>query len=398
MATAPNTGMDKAEMKKLLVRSKEEPVNCAIGLGKDQQAMVLLHKTKSPMALVKELEKLAGGALRAPCHGTALVDADQDPKLVVLTVNKAVGGLAAKLKKTLKGTGFTKATIRLEDGTVADSAEEDEAEEGAEGEEAAAPRETASDGPDIEATKRTLAGLMGQIVAAASDPGRKAALVKLAGDANAAIKAGDAAGAAKRVAELTAALEQVPTAPPPPPAADGLRKELAALIARVAAVADAGAKARLAKLAGDANAALKAGDAATAAGLAQQLREGLDGGTAPAGKPLDIWRDAKDQAGAEISQLQQALRGTGVKLFEQIADQGLNAITGRLQVGLQAALMDVGNGGSKDKARAAVADFRSFLAADEVLPLLEQNPFGVKVTLRTELPRALDAIEKALAA
>jgi hypothetical protein len=29
---------------------------------------------------------------------------------------------------------------------------------------------------------------------------------------------------------------------------------------------------------------------------------------------------------------------------------------------------------------------------------LEQNPFGVKVTLRTELPRALDAIEKALAA
>ncbi len=377
-------------MRKLLIKSKDESVNCAMGLGKDQQAMFLLHKTKAAMALVKDLEKLAGGTLRSPCFGTALVDVETDPKLVVLSVNKAVGGLAAKLKKTLKGTGFTKVVMRLEDGTVADSAEEEEGEDASQ--EGATPEVPA---PDPAAVTRTLAALMGQIVSVvASDPGQKVRLLKLAGDANTALKAGDVKGAETLAGELRAALEAVPTAAPAQGGAD-LRKELAALIGRVGAIADVGAKVRLAKLANDANMALKSNDVA-AAGLVQQLRDGLDAvaGTAPVGKPLDIWRDAKDQANVEIGQLQSALRGTRVPLFEKIADQGLNAITGRLQVGLQAALMD----GSKDKARAAVADFRSFLATNALLPLLEQNPFGVKVTLRTELPRALDAIEKALAA
>ena len=316
MATAPNTGMDKAEMKKLLTRSKEEPVNCAIGIGKDQQAMFMLHKSKPPMAILKDLEKLAGGPLRNPCHGSALVDADRDPKLVILTVNKASGGLAARLKKTLKGTGFTKAMIRLEDGTIAEMAEEDG--DDAEGE---APPPAA----DVGALKQTLAGLVGRIAEAAGS--------------------------------------------------------------------DTALKAKLAKMAGD-------------AASIQQLRDGLDsgGGAAPEARPLEIWRDAKDLAGVEIGKLQEALRAKKLPLFHKIADQGLNGITGRLQVGLQVALMDL-NGKSgdaltaaKDKARKAVTDFRGFLGSDPTLPLLESNPLGVTITLRSSLPRALDAIENSLAA
>ena len=398
MATAPNTGMDKAEMKKLLTRSKEEPVNCAIGIGKDQQAMFMLHKTKPPMAILKDLEKLAGGPLRNPCHGSALVDADRDPKLVILTVNKASGGLAARLKKTLKGTGFTKAMIRLEDGTIAEMAEEDG--DDAEGE---APPPAA----DVGALKQTLAGLVGRIAeAAGSDTALKAKLAKMAGDAATAIRANDQAGADATIASLREAIEAGPQGNGAAPAADTLRKDLAALIGRVGAVTDPAAKAKLAKLAGDANARIKANDAAGAAASIQQLRDGLDGGggAAPEVMPLEIWRDAKDLAGVEIGKLQEALRAKKLPLFHKIADQGLNGITGRLQVGLQVALMDL-NGKSgdaltaaKDKARKAVTDFRGFLGSDPTLPLLESNPLGVTITLRSSLPRALDAIENSLAA
>ena len=132
--------------------------------------------------------------------------------------------------------------------------------------------------------------------------------------------------------------------------------------------------------------------------------------TAPPGKgsadatarTLPVWQKAKDKAGAQISQLQAALRETGHPLLMRIADQGLNGITGRLQVGLQTALteFDAGTVGrrrrQRDQAQQAIADFKKFLADDPGLPLLALNPLGVTVTLREDLVKAMHTLEQAL--
>jgi hypothetical protein len=189
------------------------------------------------------------------------------------------------------------------------------------------------------------------------------------------------------------------------PASEALRRDLTGLIRRIPATAgaDGARKAALAKLATNAEAAIKANDLTAAAAAVAQLREVLNDRGAKTSKTLPIWQAAKDRANEEIGKLQDALRATRYPLFERIADQGLNGITGRLQVGLQTALMnlDDANGPARAdagvKARQALADFRAFLDSDPLLPLLEENPLGVNITLRMTLPEALDQIEKALA-
>lgn len=230
MASAPQQ-MDKAEMKKLLAASKKQPVNCAVGIGKDPDPLILMHKTKQPRALLQELEKSAG-TLKTPCFGTAMVDTDTDPKLVVLSVNKGVSGLARKLKKTLKGTGFSKVEIRLEDGSVFEAvAEEEDEGEGAEGQDTAidlAPPPAPPPPPpmppapaaDLGGLKSAVAALIPQIPAAAGqDAGKLDTLKKLAVAANAAVKSGDADAAQTAVDALKTAIGQGGSAAPQPPSA-----------------------------------------------------------------------------------------------------------------------------------------------------------------------------------
>ena len=125
---------------------------------------------------------------------------------------------------------------------------------------------------------------------------------------------------------------------------------------------------------------------------------------ASAVRPLEVWLAAKEVAGAQIVALQAAMRAQPHPMFPRLADRGLNGITGRLQVGLQVALMDLERTGSagRDAARAkaskAAADLRTFLATDAVVPLLDRNPLGVAVDLRGGLGAALDAIDRALTA
>lgn len=125
---------------------------------------------------------------------------------------------------------------------------------------------------------------------------------------------------------------------------------------------------------------------------------------APAVRPLEVWLAAKDAAGAQITALQGAMRAQPHPMFPRLADRGLNGITGRLQVGLQVALMDLeragatGHDAARAKAIKAVADLRNFLTTDAVVPLLDRNPLGVTVDLKGGLGAALDAIDRALVA
>ena len=315
---AVDTVMTKAEMKKLLNRSKEEPVSCAIGLGDDAGVgLLLLHRTK-PGRAVEALLKEAVPAAKNTRWGTAFVDLEDNPKLVKLTLNKPVSGMARKLVKTLKGTGFTKVVILSEDGAAMDDYEEADQDlaGGAPGGEAAGgvpaapppPLVPLAAGPTAEdkaaqagALARALAALLPGIAAAAGgDAARKGVLDKLARDAGVNLKMGNLAYAANFIAQLKAALGAAPAAPAAgPPAvatpeekaaqAATLARALAGLVAGIAAAAggDPARKAALDKLAREAGVNIKTGNPAYAANAIAQLKAALAGaalaGTASVG-------------------------------------------------------------------------------------------------------------------
>jgi len=121
------------------------------------------------------------------------------------------------------------------------------------------------------------------------------------------------------------------------------------------------------------------------------------------GEPLlPMWLDAKEQVDSAIGRLQGALRGFRDPDLTRIAEFGLNGVTGRASVGLMVALREADAPGADARARKkladAVASYRSFLGGSPVVALIDANPFGVSVSLRTTLGGALDAIDRRLAA
>ncbi len=127
MANETQTGMDRTEMKRFLIKSKQEQVNCALGVGDDKSvALLLLSPHRSPKSLQGDLQKQFPSAFNTR-FGTAVVDTEDDPTLVKFMLNKAVTSIARRLVKTLKGTGFRKVQILLEDGTPVEVAAEEEA-------------------------------------------------------------------------------------------------------------------------------------------------------------------------------------------------------------------------------------------------------------------------------
>lgn len=146
MAKAAAPEIDKAELKKLLTRSKKDPVNCAVGLAADGSAVIMLDKIKNPRAVLKKMEDEYGD-IKNGRWGTAEVDTDVDAKLVVLTINKTCAGIARKLKKTLKGTGFAKVRVMLEGGGVDEEDMEDEEQDTAASPSSGPATAAAEDGP-----------------------------------------------------------------------------------------------------------------------------------------------------------------------------------------------------------------------------------------------------------
>lgn len=209
-------GMELPLMKRLLMKSKAEPVNVAVGMS-GKNAVMMLHKMKQPRAVSKELEGKFSD-LKMPRWGTAFVDVDDDPKLVILTLNRAGAGLGRKLKKTLKGTGFSKVRIQLEDGTVdEDIGEEDEEGEESETQAGAAPPGDAQEGKvpppapwnPAELTARLTDLVKRMLVAAKSAPDQVGALKDLATKAQGAIKTGVENAATEAVEAFASALATV---------------------------------------------------------------------------------------------------------------------------------------------------------------------------------------------
>jgi phosphotransferase system HPr-like phosphotransfer protein len=202
MAVAPDTGMDKAELKRLLGTASAEPVSCAVGVAADTTGLILVHKSKGPKALHKELMEKFPKA-KAIRWGTAKYS--ETDKLLTFQINKAAPGLEKSLLKTMKGTGYEKFEITF------DEAEGEETEaEGATATDTAP--ETGTDAKpeiDLAALNKELGGCIKQLAAASNgDADRMSALKALAVEANAAIKAEDGEKAQDAIARLKAMLNE----------------------------------------------------------------------------------------------------------------------------------------------------------------------------------------------
>src|SRR3954447_14995053 len=146
-AEAATAGMDKAELKRHLRLATEGPIPVAFALdASGKSAMLQMHRSKNPKALEKQLKDETPDS-KNHRWGTASVDPD-DPKLVRFTINKAGGGIARKLVIALKGTGFNKVKLQLEDGTEREAGGDEDEEEGE-----AQPATSAAASPDAGAAE-----------------------------------------------------------------------------------------------------------------------------------------------------------------------------------------------------------------------------------------------------
>ena len=313
-AETPPTGMDHAEMKRFLLKSKQEPVNCALGIGDDKSvALLMLSPHRSAKSLQGDLQKQFPTAFNTR-FGTAMVDTDDDPTLVKFMLNKAVTSMARRLVKTLKGTGFRKVQILLEDGSPVGGRRRG----GRRGSRAAsqAQRPKVTRMPDASALAQPHWPHWRQPHPRhCRSCTQKEALAKQAREANYNIKVGTVTYAAVGIELLRRALDAVPgggdtapaqpteaepaAAPPPPPAppptvearpdAAALSAALAVLVPRVADVADRAQKEALAKQAREANVNIKTGNLAYAAAGIEGLRRALHA-LAAASTPSSGWR------------------------------------------------------------------------------------------------------------
>lgn len=249
-AVGQSAGMEKADLKRLLQSAREEPVQVAFALGGDGKAIVQLDKRKPGRALEKALKDDAPDS-KNHRWGTAMVDPD-DPKLIKFMVNKAGGGMARKLVVALKGTGFSKVQIVLEDGSAVEMHEEAD--------------DTTQDKNAGPQTTRP------------EPPGADDAS---AGDSLDATDDGASTGQADAPADDGQSLGQPPGQPSAPADPKELARELTALVKQMLDVIrqDPSQKVALAELATDAQASLKRGDLDQAAAGIEVLRQALDAGS-----------------------------------------------------------------------------------------------------------------------
>ena len=393
MAAEVQTGMDKQDMKRLLMKSKSEPVNCAFGQGKDPtMGLLLLDKVKGPKGVEKELIKQTPDAKNTR-YGTAFVDVETDPKQVLFYINKPVSSMAKKLVKTLKGTGFTKVKIVLEDGTDVEAAsDEEELPRAPPGQPQAAPSQAGAPPP--------------------APPEVPPAPPPAAAQPDATPPAAPPAPASD-------------AAPPAAPADLGaLARMLADLIKRLAQ-AEASLQGQLKGLAIQAQARLKASDAQGASAAIEALREALDssGAAAAPGAPpaapapvkaaatfltaRKAWLATRQKVETDISKLQSSF-SSAFKDHDMAADleaafqTRVESVLGKLDAELAEKLDAVSKTADPaqhaklvGEARKIMQRYQDFVDSDPTLTEIDSNPF-VPLAIQKTLTTTLSALSKAL--
>ena len=119
---------------------------------------------------------------------------------------------------------------------------------------------------------------------------------------------------------------------------------------------------------------------------------------------LDRWKAASEAVDGQIGALQAVLLRSDDDELKQIAEYGLNGVTGNNRVPLQAALIEAGAGDPPamckvgPKALGIIKGFRTYLDTSEQVAVCDENPFDTPVSIRTTLGGALAEMATALEA
>jgi hypothetical protein len=416
-----NSAFEKDVIQKWFKKSKAEgtELNFAFGLAaKPDESGLIVHLRKPGKMMKKEL--LAEPAIKKACFGTlTVVDSD-----VLLKPTKPLKGIIKSLKIKLRSEGMGKyhpvlvdadGTVLDEEALPDDAGDDNDEEEESFDEEAAVdafeePIQPPEQALDTAALKARLIVVNGQIKAlGAVAPASFSADLMAAAQS---LKAAQTEACAEVLTRLEAALANSPT--PTAAAADDdpaakLKAVLTKRVAQIRALPDGPARAELGGLAKTAMQALESGDLAAGVAalkaLAAQMpaaEKAPDPAPTPAAVDvLKIWRDAKESVDEGISKLQTALRGQNQPVLARIADMGLNGVTDGNQTALTKALFDYKAASAADRStfakalQAQVGTYAQFLGSDPVLSLVENNPFGIAVPIRSTLGTALRQIATA---
>ncbi len=116
------------------------------------------------------------------------------------------------------------------------------------------------------------------------------------------------------------------------------------------------------------------------------------------------WEAANQAVERQIAALQQELRQTDMEVLHDIAEFGMNGLTGDNKVKVMVSLIELGDGTpaamrkSGRKALGAIGAFRAYLDSDERIAVCDDNPFGVPVAIRETLCAALADLQAAIEA
>lgn len=115
-----------------------------------------------------------------------------------------------------------------------------------------------------------------------------------------------------------------------------------------------------------------------------------------------VWRDAKEETDAALEALGRELRTYEDPDLDRIADFGLFGIGKGENVALNKALIEFsaargdGRAAAAKNLRAAVAAYRTLING-KLVGDIDNNPYGVQVSVRATLGHALDEIDRAAA-
>jgi hypothetical protein len=113
------------------------------------------------------------------------------------------------------------------------------------------------------------------------------------------------------------------------------------------------------------------------------------------------WRVAGEAVDGQIEQLRQALLKTGDAELKEIAEYGINGVTGNFKVPLMAAMIELDGhaanpGPAAAKVRTIAINFQKHLESEDTVAACDENPFGVHVSIRKTLGAALVELQTVL--
>jgi hypothetical protein len=118
------------------------------------------------------------------------------------------------------------------------------------------------------------------------------------------------------------------------------------------------------------------------------------------GEVLAVWQAAKEAADGQLRLLSDRLRTTGIPALAEVS-QDVETLLDQVRVGLVAALLNYDKDPAKPETRAAalsaIEEASDWLSTDERVRAVDQNPFGVLVTVGATLGAALQELQRDLA-